>query len=43
MDGNVQNRYLEENGGGSCFLHFSQGEGLVFLKSGPGEGHVVCN
>jgi hypothetical protein len=37
---NLQNWDIEGNGGGSCFLNFSQGEGL---KSSPGEGHVICN
>ena len=39
MDLIFYNGYLEENRGGSCFLHFSQAEGLVSVKSSLEEGH----
>lgn len=32
--------YLEKNGEGSCFSHFSQGKGLVYILISSGEGHV---
>jgi hypothetical protein len=43
MDPNVQNGYLEEKEGGSCFFNFSQWKGWVFLfLYNIGEGHVIC-
>jgi hypothetical protein len=41
MDGNVQNGDLEENGGGSCFFNFIQGEGLVFIFLNLVQGRVM--